>query len=345
MALRRAPTVALLGFALVSLLPVQHLVAQDEMLERREATRRVVVLDDQACADVPRTELRELVALELAPRVLRAASDEREADATDVRLTCDADSARLVVQEVSRPPQELVLDLSSIAIAARARLIALSLAELLATADMEPITPAPEAAANEEPASPRGSARQSSGWLGAGVAREGTLRVLAPSLQTGLVLNLAGLPLAVVAELDAQRGQRDVPAGRVTLWTVAGSVGPATQLVFGPLELVLGAGVRLGYARLIGETEAGQTVVTGHVVSGLWWGPTLGASGTWHLSKRVGLRAGVDFSWITRPVRGTDSTEGTEGTAFELDGLLVHATLGLSLTLPALRIGRSQQTL
>jgi len=343
MALGRAPAAALLGFALVSLLPVNDLVAQDEIVERREATGRVVVLDDQACDGVPRTELRELVTLELAPRLLRVPSDERDdADSTDVRLSCDAESARLVVREAARPPQELVLDLSSIAVAARARLIALSLAELLATADMEPIEPAPRSTANEEPASPRVPARHSSGWLAAGLAREATPRVLAPSLQTGLVLNLAGLPLALVAELDAQRGERDVPAGHVTLWTVSGSVGPATQLRAGPLELVLAAGVRLGYARMIGDTEASQTSVIGHAVSGLWWGPTLGASGTWHLTRRVGLRAGVDLSWIARPVRGTDSTEGT---ALELDGLLVHATLGLSLSLPTLRIGRSQQTL
>lgn len=339
MALRRAPAAALLWSALVCLLPANAVVAQAEVEPGRGPRRRVVVLDDSACSGVPASELRELVRLELAPRVLRVASDD---DATTrVLLTCDTNSARLVVREAARPAQELVLDLSSIVVAARARLIALSLAELLATAEMEPRTPPPEPAAEPEAPSPRLPARRSSGWLAAGLVRQGAPRLLAPSLQTGLVLNVAGLPLALVAELDAQRGQREVRAGHVTSWTASGSVGPATQLRAGALDLVLGAGLRLGYARLIGDADTAQeSSVTGQVVSALWWGPTAGASATVRLRARWGLRAGVDLSWIARAVRGTDSSDTT---VFELDGLLVHATLGLSLTLPALRLGRSQQ--
>ncbi|MEY4512422.1 MAG: hypothetical protein RLZZ450_4544, partial [Pseudomonadota bacterium] len=216
----------------------------------------------------------------------------------------------------------------------------LSMSELLATADMEPIARAPEPHEDQEVLSQPGPSRPSHVWVGAGLAREGRPSLLAPSLQTGLALNVAGLPLALVLELEAQRGEHDVAAGRVTLWTTSASMGPAAQLRVGPLDLSLGVGARLGYARLIGEAD--QAPVTGHVVSGLWWGPTLGASATWRLGARVGVRAGVDLTWIARAVRGTDSTSAT---AYELEGLMVQATLGARFSLPTLRIGRRQPSL
>jgi hypothetical protein len=281
--------------------------------------------------------IRELISLELAPRVVRLGGEALEdRQTTGVVLTCEADRAQIVVRDPARPNQALELDLSTIAAPARARLIALSLAELLATADMEPAANVPEI---PEPAPPRPRPRDSSMWLAAGIVREGEPRLLAPSLQTGLVLNVAGLPLAAVMALDAQRGARDVPAGRVTLWTVSGSAGPATQLHAGPLELGLGAGVRLGYARMIGDADETQAAVSGHTVSGLWWGPTLGASASWRVRAAWGIRAGVDLSWIARAVRGTDSGSAA---VLALDGLLVQATLGLSLSLPALRVGHQE---
>jgi hypothetical protein len=339
MALRWAPAVALLSLVLSSVRCTSGILAQDEVPSER-TTRRVVVLDSSQCAGIPATELHELMALELAPRALRLPGDvDEDADVTRAQLRCDANSARLVVREATRSPQELVLDLSSIDVRARARLLALTLAELLATAELEGVPPAalpaPERA--DDGYAPWRSAARSSGWLGAGLVREGRPRVLAPSLQTGLVSGLGSLPLALIGELQVQRGERDVSAGRVTVWTASGSLGPAAIVPAGPFDLGLGVAARVGYARLIGEADAGQASIAGHAVSGFWWGPTLAASAIWRLRARLGLRAGVDLTWVARAVRGVDSANTL---VYELDGLIVHATLGVSLALPAWSIGR-----
>jgi len=335
MTLRWAPVVALVWTWLLAVL-AGTAAAWDA---------RIVVLDSSQCGSVSHHELRELVALELAPRVVSAPSEvPDDAAVTRAVVTCSEASARLFVRDVARQQQqELGLDLAQIAAAARARLIALALAELIATVDMEPVAPAraePQHEAPAAPASPAPGATAARGdwWLGAGIVREGEPRVLAPSLASGLTVSLAGLPLALLGDLALQRGERAVSAGRVTVWTVSGAPALSGQLRAGRSVLALGLGVRVGYARLVGEADAAEPAVAAHAVSGLWWGPTLGATAVLPLSARWGVRAGVDLTWVVRGVQGLDSSGAV---AYRLEGLIVQATIGASLALPKLRLGRS----
>ena len=336
MTLRWAPAAALWWITIGAQLGVPSAGAQAEVSSAPELRSEPVVLDSDQCSSVARDELRELVALELAPRAVKTPSElPAGGSVTSAELRCSATRARLVVRDAARrQQQELALELTQIDPPARARLIALALAELIATVEMEPLAPARPAEPPKPAHSPSPRGAHSSWWLGAGLTREGRPRILAPSLQSGLALSLAALPLALFSELQLQRGERTISAGRVTAWTVSGSLGLAGQLHAGPSDLTLGLGLRLGYAELVGKTGAASATLSAHNVSGLLWGPTLGASAVLPLYARWGVRAGVDLTWLARGVRGTDSGGGT---AFQLDGLLVHATLGVSLRLPRLR--------
>lgn len=334
---RWAPCAALVWIWLSLQLAAASVSAQDAVARGPDMSTRAVVLDSSHCGSVARDELRELVALELAPRPVQSPREvPADASITRAELTCSETRARLFVRDAARQQQhELGLDLAQIDPPARARLIALALAELIATVDMEPVS-APERA--DETAAPEPSAAlrlgRSSWWLGAGLSRAGRPRVLAPSLQTGVVARLARLPLALLSDLQLQRGARTVGPGRMVVWTTSGSLGLAGMLRAGPAELALGLGMRLGYARLVGEAGAADVSIAAHTVQGLWWGPSSAVSALLPLHGRFSLRAGLDIGWIARGVRGLDNGGMA---AFRLEGLLLQATLGVSLALPHAR--------
>jgi hypothetical protein len=90
------------------------------------------------CQGVSGTEVMLLAALELAPRV-RVVGERAEAT-LEGRVRCDTPRVTLEVHDPSRssaPPLRVTLDLASAAPSARPRLLALSLAELVATRRLE----------------------------------------------------------------------------------------------------------------------------------------------------------------------------------------------------------------
>jgi hypothetical protein len=323
------------------LLVVGSIVAQDGSTEGSEPASRTVVVDSDQCDVVQRDELRKLIALELAPRTVRSTDPVHDGPApTHARVACSDTQARLVVEDVARGRrQELTLDLTEVAVPARPRLLALSLSELIATVEMEPTPRAHVEAPRGEHASVQPAqnppARSSRAWLGAGIAREGRPVMLQPSLQTGITAAFTRWPLALQGELQLHRGKRSVSAGDVVSWTVSGSAGVGGQLVNAWAELTLGLGLRLGYARLHGDVggsyDGGSGApVTGHTVSGLWWGPTTFVGAVLPTHARWGVRCGLDLSWVARDVRGLDSAGSV---SYSVGGLQLHANIGVSLKL------------
>ena len=156
--------------------------------------------------------------------------------------------------------------------------------------------------------------------------------MLLPSLQTGITAAFTRWPLALQSELQLQRGERAVSAGDVVSWTVSGSAGVGGQLANEWVALTLGLGLRLGYARLHGDVgdERSGASVTGHTVSGLWWGPTTFVGAVLPMHARWGVRCGLDLSWVARDVRGLDSSGSV---SYSVAGLLLHANVGVSLKL------------
>jgi hypothetical protein len=291
-----------------------------------------VEVDASACSDVAASELRALVALELAPRTVAApGTDATFPEVTRARVRCSSGRAHLLVEEAeSGRKQELELDLRETLEAARTRLVALTLAELVATLTIEPTHMAEVAqpsAAHAERAQPPPWRKRV--WLGAGLAREGRPHILAPTLQTGLLYPVARLPIALQTELLASRGRHDVTAGSITTWSLAGSAAAATRFRVGWAELVLGVGARLGYARLEGIAGKDNTL-SGRSLSGAFWGPLLSGCAFAPLATRWGLRAGLDVVYIVMPVRGLDASGKV---VYALGGLQLQANMSITLQL------------
>jgi hypothetical protein len=288
--------------------------------------RRPVVLQTQACADLAQAELHELIALELAPRrvIAEAAVDQRDA-AVSATLICDEREARVSLHTSDQRKHHVQLDFAEIQLAARPRLVALALSELLATAEMEqtPTVLEPtEAPAPKPQAKARVPARRSL-WLAGGLAREGRPALLLPLGELGFHWHLGALPLAFDARLFGGAGERALRLGRTQAWSVGGALSIAYAPRLGPLLLGVGAGVTLGYAQLRGRAAESRL---GRRVSGSFWGPALLLSAVLTLRERWGLRAGIDLAYLLRGVEGSDEQGRT---LFTYAGLQLHATLGV----------------
>jgi hypothetical protein len=294
-----------------------------------------VLLDSSACASVPAAELRHLLALELAPRRLAAPGEVAADDprATHARIRCSSNQARLSVDGRAGRRQELELDLQETMASARTRLLALTLSELIATLEMETAQTAHPPLADGQAAAPTAAnpvrvpeAWRGQWWLGAGLAREGRPALLAPALHSGLLWYVKQLPLAFQFDLLGSRGQRALAEGRLTAWTLAGSAALLARVRTAWLDVLLGAGARLGYARLDGATRTGS--LAAGAVSGAWWGPLLHGSLMLRLHQRWGLRAALELAYVAKPVRGLDSNGGP---AYALERVQLHALLALSV--------------
>lgn len=328
MVLRWAHAVALSAGCLLG----RPVAAQEHAFEELSQRARIVVVDSEPCEVVPQDELRKLIALELAPRAVRSHQADTDPALPRAHVRCSDTEAHLTVADAGRGRrQELTLDLSQIPSTARARLLALTLSELVATVELEsPARTRVDAPRTEQTTiTPQPRVKRSRAWLGIGIAREGSPAMVMPSLQTGATTAISEWPLALQGELQLHGGERSVSAGDVVSWTVSGSAAIAGQLVPSWAELHAGLGLRLGYAHLRGEAST-DAQAAGQTVSGLWWGPTAFVSAVFPVQSTWGARLGLDVSYVVRDVRGLD---GTGGTSYSISGFLLQANVGISLKL------------
>ncbi|MET0388007.1 MAG: hypothetical protein ABW321_18690, partial [Polyangiales bacterium] len=171
------------------------------------------------CADVSGQDVRALVALEVAPRPV-AAADGVEGTTTHAWLECLGDAARMWVADPARSaPLQVSVTLGDLAPAARPRLLALAMAELIATSRLR--RPQPTAADAPEPLVLQL-------WLGAGAAREGEPAWLAPAIALGAVGARAFLALTL--DVRATRGERTTDAASLTSFDLSVAAGTAWRL-------------------------------------------------------------------------------------------------------------------
>jgi hypothetical protein len=309
--------------ALLALLLGSKVLAQDAA----HGPRTPVLLHTADCADLAQAELRELVALELAPRPVLGAADAPAAPTgAQVTLICNQREARVLLRTHGRREYQVLLDFREIAPSARPRLVALALSELLATSEMESTPEPPAQREDASTAKPRGDRYPGRNvWLALGLARDGGPRLLSPLGELGLTWRLQGLPLGVDGKLSFGAGERALRLGRVQAWNLGAALALAYAPALGRLVLGLGAGVKLGYAALRGR---GMEHSTGRRVAGLFWGPALMLSGIVTLSSRWALRAGLDVAYLLQRVEGLDPS-GRK--LFSFGGLQLHATLGVAL--------------
>jgi hypothetical protein len=265
---------------------------------------------DAAFAD----EVRRIAGIELHATVVDP-EDSRHV-VTETSVTCHGSEADLWVSDAATSKVSLrTVSLAETSPRARARLIALALAELVSSSweevetNPEPKVPAavpprPEARAAVSRAIRRPSRVDLDVLADARVFTGGALLLggkVASSIRVGesWMLRLEAL---------ANTGSRSRALGDVRAQTMGGSLGVGGALELGAVRAVPWAGFCLGYARLSGDAHSGAT---GLVKSGIWTGPGAGVDlELWpdalvHAS--LGIAGGGTFTGVRGEVAGEDA--------------------------------------
>jgi hypothetical protein len=229
-------------------------------------------------------------------------------------------------------PLQLEIALSDLETQGRTRLLALAVAELIATSRLQraqlaaadAVAPPPETvppAPTPAPAATTHSGMQV--WLGLGAARIAEPSMLAPMAVGGLVLYWDALALAAELRFEHAQTTRDV----AELQLDAGSLAlvPAWRLQVAGAELSIGPGVRAGYASL--RAQPRQADLAGLSVQGFWLAPCAQLALQLHFAQRWALRFGAELAYITRTLRGLDTNAEP---LLELRNLALAAQLGIS---------------
>jgi hypothetical protein len=263
------------------------------------------------CAGASAQAITKLVQLELASQDLHARG---------VSLQCEGTQAQIAVRDANDVTQALTLSLDDTQPEARARLLALTIAELVATHQLE--EPAASVAV-QAPVPPRVE-RRASLWLGAGVSRQASLWL--PTIHAG-----AGYDWGrVVAEADLRFDWRTVdgPRASTRARVLSLSLAPLHALRRGRTMLALGAGLRVGWAQL--EAVAREEALVGRTLHGVYVAPIARGVLALALSDRWSTRLDLELGYVLRGLRGLDA-EGAS--LLKLEGLRSSATLALALAL------------
>lgn len=297
-----------------------------------------ITLTSTDCAPPMPQRIRELVSIELLGRPVVAPDDSvpdaPKTNATRAVVDCHHERVRLRVEDPTRrQPLELSLDLADTPASARARLTALALSELIATARLEratPHTPAgvskrPVPSAQPEPDEPGTEPRGAFvAWVAGGLGLAGQPRLVAPTAQAGVrwVPGHYGL----VAVLEGQLGQRTLAVADVSLHSLGLSVSAVAVTSLAALELSAGPGMRAGWTSLRGRPTMASDRLAGQRLGGLWLAPIIHGALHVPLVLRFVLRVSLEAGWTVKAVVGRDA-DGQR--LFALAGLRATATAGL----------------
>lgn len=211
-------------------------------------------LDLSACRSPNPDEVRGLVELELRELPLPAAGSEPAARSLlqHLRVRCDAEFATLRIEETG---EERELALAGVAAVARPRLLALSIAELLAHRPPPTVVQAPfdderPPGLAPAPARPAGAPV----WhlsFGAGMR---VAPVLGVASALSLLAPLAG-PLRAYGSFEFAQARTDVTGGRARLRFASLSAGPALARSGTHLGAFVGVGLRACQLFIRGEPD------------------------------------------------------------------------------------------
>jgi hypothetical protein len=297
-----------------------------------------VVLAIDTCAAVESAEVRRIAGVEL-DSLLEDEGAAPDASATRVHVRCDGALLKLHVDDpVTRKSLDRSVDLGNREKKARARLLALAIAELVSASWTELVAnPEPKV----EPVGPPPSIAEKRVVRDVVVRKEarGASRLRAAATLRSFVSwsgPLVGGQLAIEHDLprifggslalDLDHGARATTLGDATTTTL--SLTPMVTLhgALGPFALRAGLGPRVGVAWLRGEPA--RSNVTGFTVSGAW----VAAMTRVALSVPIGplsVELGGEAGYGILPVVGL--VNGTREVA--IDGLCLGGSMGVLLTL------------
>lgn len=262
-----------------------------------------VALSVDPCVDVPAIELRRVLAIELG-RPLHPGLDA-DPSALRARAQCVGSMIELTIEDAAGTliaTQQL--DLQSVAVNGRARLLALAIAELLEPSDRGAPQAPPVASVAEVPV-PEPSAtapRRLSASAGAlsffglppraawvaGV--DFTQRLLAP-FELGVGLGAHGT-----------RATTELGVATLTAVSVSATLGAAKSVFSDDVRFAVGVGGRAGVALLEGWPSA-PDVQAGTMLAP-WGGPMVSATGDYAPFAHLGFTLGLEAGWAIGGVLG-----------------------------------------
>jgi hypothetical protein len=262
-----------------------------------------VSVEVRSCVDIASHQVEELAALELSAALV----EERQAthEVTRVVVTCQDSTVELEVTDpVSGKLLSRSVDLSQVEQRARARVLALAIAELVTSSWMEvELTPEPAIAPREAVASAeereaaRSAARERVQPASFVLFAEGGLRWFTsgfgPLWGGGVRLVDQGGNAGVFAALDFTRGSEAIAGGELGATLLSGALGYSLHLRGGGFTLSAVPGARLGWALLEGRPDAGSAY-TSASFNGLWGGPLLRLGADYKVPSGFALGAGVE---------------------------------------------------
>jgi hypothetical protein len=285
----------------------------------------VVRLAIPDCESVAGSQIVKLVALELAPQIT-IAHGEAEAAALTATLECMDGRAVITVQDTRRSePLQLVLPLADTRREARPRLLALAIAELIATSRLEPgATPAPPPPP-PPPVTPPPERPLALG-VGAGVVYAFEPTLWSPSLQIAAAYSLGSLQLQ--ADIAFDWGSHSAAQANLDTQALSLALAPGLRLVGGDLSWHAGLGLRGGVVWLAATPIADD--LKGRTVSGFFLEPLAWTALQLRLSELVYLRLAFELGYVAQSVRGLDADHVA---LLELRGVRAASWLGAGFRL------------
>lgn len=309
------------------------------------AARVTTVVD--ACVPIDIEQFHRVLAIELGTSIQYSAGAAKAPDAATIHVSCSSAGITLQLSDsVTRKSMSRAVELPQVEVAARTRLLALTVAEFvvaswvelqLAKPPIEPVGPpvppemsreASQVASRHLPeAEPTPSEPTGVRWL-VGASAEPILFSSGGGLMPQLSLHTEMRPggaLAVGLSFGVAHGEWDLASAGIAtasaqLTASSGRLSLAYVTPLGPLELLFGAGARLGLVHMAGRTNRLNLVAV--ELYAPWGGPILQLSAAWDLGHlRLGLE--LEAGYVSLPVQALigDNVVAELGGAFGSLGL------------------------
>jgi hypothetical protein len=239
----------------------------------------------EGCDALDGAEVTRLLGLELGTR----------ADAGQVALRCQGLQVSVSMQPTAAAPLALDVDLRDTRSEARARVLALAIAELVDTARLDPGTrPAPP---------PPAPALRLGLSLSAGAARLLQPAAIGPLFALGVSGRRAALSLD--ADVALELASVSVEQAAVDARVLSASLAPGWHVASERLDLGLELGLRAAHAQL--SAAARSSGLHGTRFSGITLLPLVRATLGVQLSQAFGARLGLEAAYVVRPLSGLDA--------------------------------------
>jgi len=293
-----------------------------------------VMLDVPDCQGAQGAEVEKLAALELAPRLSVIESSPTPVLTGSVR--CEPPHAHVIVVDPARAqPLTIHIDLGAAAPQARQRLLALALAELITTSQMEGEAPAlsPEPATQPEPAPSTSDDHAASVrsplsvWLAPSVAlaADPALALLGGDVGVSHALG----PVLLSIDARAGFGQSVRSSSEVQMRVLALGAFAGLLILDRDVQLSAGPGLRIGHVAL--TTHSPADGLAAKDLAAVWLGPALTTALQAPLTGPLLLRAGLEVGYVARPVVGFDEDRADR---LALRGPWLSLGLGVALRAP-----------